>query len=141
MGRLRAFATPLYFMPFVERFPYKIAALVRAVADAPAGGVVIHCRIGRDRTGLAALVLLMAARVIKASIVHDYLLSDRELASSQHESRNVGDKVDTLLASYGTTARASMERAYEDLRSTDAPRSSVAEEDLTIVRHRLTLRP
>lgn len=136
------FATPLYFMPFVERFPHKIAALVNAVAEAPAGGVAIHCGIGRDRTGLAALVLLVAAGVTRAAIVRDYLFSDRELASSEHESRDVGEKVDALLAAHGTTAVASIERAYEDLCSSDALRSSVvAEEDLAVVRHRLTLRP
>lgn len=135
------FATPLYFMPFIERFPHKIAALMNAVAEAPAGGVVIHCRIGRDRTGLAALVLLVAAGVMKAPVVRDYLFSDRELASSEHESRDVGEEVDALLASHGTTAVASMERAYEDLRSSDALRSVVVEEDLAVVRHRLTLRP
>lgn len=134
------FATPLYFVPFVERFPHKIAALVRAVAHAPAGGVVVHCGIGRDRTGLAALVLLLVAGVARTAIVRDYLLSDGELASSEHESSDVGEKVDALLGARGTTARASMERACEDLRSTGALRSAAAEDDLIAVRHRLTLR-
>jgi protein-tyrosine phosphatase len=133
------FATPLYFRPFVERFPAKIAALAHAVAEAPPGGVVVHCRIGRDRTGLAAFVLLLAAGVLEAPIIEDYLLSDRELASSGHESRDVGEKVDVLLATHGTTARAAMERACEEFRSTDVCRSVVADDVLTRVRRRLTL--
>ena len=135
------FATPLYFVPFVERFPHKVAALVRAVAHAPAGGVVVHCGIGRDRTGLAALVLLLAAGVSKAAIVRDYLLSDGELAAGEHESRDVGEKVDALLGARGTTARAAMGRAHDDLRSSGALGAAAAEDDLIAVRHRLTSPP
>jgi len=53
----------------------QIAAIIRAVADAPAGGVVIHCHAGRDRTGLIVALLLGVAGVPAATISADYALS------------------------------------------------------------------
>lgn len=135
------FATPLYFLPYIERFPYKIAALVHTVADAVPGGVAIHCRIGRDRTGLAALVLLLAAGVEKDDVVADYLLSDRMLAASDHECRDVGEKVEQLLAAHGASSVAAMERAYDAVSSMEELRSAVPEQDLVKVRHRLAVLP
>jgi hypothetical protein len=46
--------TPLYYRPFLEQKVDRCVAAVRAVAQASPGGVVIHCGIGRDRTGLVA---------------------------------------------------------------------------------------
>lgn len=53
----------------------QIAAIMRAVADAPEGGVLIHCSAGRDRTGLIAALLLAAADVPADAIVADYARS------------------------------------------------------------------
>jgi len=53
--------TPLYYQAFLDRAPDRVAAVVRAVADAEPGGVVVHCGHGRDRTGLVTLVLLSLA--------------------------------------------------------------------------------
>ena len=36
----------------------QIAAVMRAIADAPEGGILFHCHAGRDRTGLIAALLL-----------------------------------------------------------------------------------
>ncbi len=53
----------------------QIAAIMRAVADAPEGGIVIHCHAGRDRTGLIVALLLGIADVPAATISADYSLS------------------------------------------------------------------
>jgi protein-tyrosine phosphatase len=53
----------------------QIAAILRAVADAPDGGIVIHCHAGRDRTGLIVALLLGVAGVPAATISADYALS------------------------------------------------------------------
>ena len=46
-------ATEMYEV-MLERFKPQIGAILEAIADAPAGGVVVHCHAGKDRTGLAA---------------------------------------------------------------------------------------
>ncbi|MGH2598652.1 MAG: tyrosine-protein phosphatase, partial [Dehalococcoidia bacterium] len=50
-------ATPLYYRTFLSRWPERAAAAVAAVAHAQPGGVLIHCGLGRDRTGLVAMLL------------------------------------------------------------------------------------
>ncbi|MEV4748372.1 tyrosine-protein phosphatase [Streptosporangium sp. NPDC049248] len=67
--------TPLYYRPFLDRFPERCAAAVAAVAHARPGGVLIHCAVGRDRTGLITLLLLALAGVAHEEIASDYELS------------------------------------------------------------------
>ena len=73
------FGTPLYYRPFLDRFPERVARVIAAVADAPAGGVVVHCVGGRDRTGLVTLLLLALAGVDLQDIADDYALSAERL--------------------------------------------------------------
>lgn len=44
--------TPLYYPPFLERYPNRVADVFRAIAAAGEGGLVYHCAAGRDRTGV-----------------------------------------------------------------------------------------
>lgn len=50
----------------------RVAAIMRAVADAPEGGVAFHCYAGKDRTGLTAMMLLSLADVPAQVIAEDY---------------------------------------------------------------------
>ncbi|MFW6691199.1 tyrosine-protein phosphatase [Streptomyces sp. MAR4 CNX-425] len=67
--------TPLTWAAYLEHVPKVAALVVREVAAAPPGGVVVHCAAGRDRTGFAAFVLLALAGVGAPDIAADYLLS------------------------------------------------------------------
>ncbi|MFF0726077.1 tyrosine-protein phosphatase [Streptomyces sp. NPDC004134] len=67
--------TPLTWAAYLEYVPKVAASVVREVAAAPPGGVVVHCTAGRDRTGFASFVLLTLAGVAAADIAADYLLS------------------------------------------------------------------
>ena len=58
-----ATATEVVYVEFLERFRDRFARAVRDVADAPEGGVVVHCDGGKDRTGLVAALLLRLAGV------------------------------------------------------------------------------
>ncbi len=53
----------------------EVEEIVQEVAEAPEGGVLIHCAAGRDRTGLIAALLLAVARVPTPTIVAYYILS------------------------------------------------------------------
>jgi protein tyrosine/serine phosphatase len=52
-----------------------IASIVAAIADAPPGGVLIHCHAGKDRTGLVVALTLAAVGVSDEDIAADYALS------------------------------------------------------------------
>jgi protein tyrosine/serine phosphatase len=67
------------YLIFLDRFRPNVAAAVRAVANAPAGGVVVHCVGGKDRTGLLVAFLLHLAGVDDEEIAADYALSEERL--------------------------------------------------------------
>lgn len=68
------------YLLFLDRDADLIAAAVTAVADAPAGAVVVHCHAGKDRTGLVVAVFLAAVGVGRDQIVADDAASDAALA-------------------------------------------------------------
>jgi protein-tyrosine phosphatase len=74
-----------FYLTFLEHFRENAAAGVRAVARAPAGGVVVHCVGGKDRTGLLCAFLLDLAGVAAEEIAADYGLSEERLRP-RHEA-------------------------------------------------------
>jgi protein-tyrosine phosphatase len=80
-----ATATRDVYLIFLERFSRNVAAAIRAVAEAPKGGVVIHCAGGKDRTGLLTALLLHLAGVDTEQIAADYALSEERLRP-RHEA-------------------------------------------------------
>jgi protein-tyrosine phosphatase len=92
------FGTPLYYAPFVERFPERIQEVLEAIEQAPPGGVLFHCVGGRDRTGLVAIAALAAARVEPEAIADDY-------ARGAERAHTRDPMYDEFLADRGTSAR------------------------------------
>jgi protein-tyrosine phosphatase len=78
-------ATTDVYLIFLEHFGANVGAGVRAVAQAPDGGVVVHCMGGKDRTGLLSAFLLHLAGVDRERIAADYALSEERLAP-RHEA-------------------------------------------------------
>jgi protein-tyrosine phosphatase len=74
-----ATATREVYLIFLERFRSNVAAAIKAVVDAPEGGVVVHCMGGKDRTGLTVAFLLRMAGVSIEDIAADYALSEERL--------------------------------------------------------------
>ena len=56
-------ATRDVYLVFLEHFHALAANAIRTVAEAPPGGVVVHCAGGKDRTGLTVAFLLRIAGV------------------------------------------------------------------------------
>jgi protein tyrosine/serine phosphatase len=73
------FVPGAFYRGALEHWPERFAAAVAAIVDAPDGGVLIHCHIGRDRTGLVAALALSLAGIPLKEIAADYALSDHRL--------------------------------------------------------------
>ncbi|MBK0421740.1 tyrosine-protein phosphatase [Leucobacter sp. CSA2] len=67
-----------------ERVP-RLAGAVGLIADAPAGGVLVHCTAGKDRTGLVVAAALTAVGVERDQVLADYEASGRNLAGEWAE--------------------------------------------------------
>jgi len=53
----------------------RLGAILRAVAAAPAGGVLVYCHAGKDRTGLVTALVLAVAGAAPADVAADYAVS------------------------------------------------------------------
>ncbi len=73
-------STRLVYLDTIERNGPELATAIRVVADAPPGGVVVHCVGGKDRTALVSALLLRLAGVSVAAIAADYASSAEYLA-------------------------------------------------------------
>jgi protein tyrosine/serine phosphatase len=69
-----------FYRATLERWPGRFAYAVGIVADAPPGGVLVHCHVGRDRTGLLTGLLLALAGIPVETIARDYSLSAARLS-------------------------------------------------------------
>lgn len=84
-----------FYLTMLDRRPHLFTAAVAAIADAPPGGVVVHCHIGKDRTGVIVALALTVAGVPADVVADDYAYSavrlaeakERELASTSDEAR------------------------------------------------------
>ena len=134
--------SPLYYRLFLERKPDRCAAAVAAVARAAPGGVVVHCGVGRDRTGLVTLLLLALAGVAADDIAADYELSTERLRAfyARRGEEDQGLEIEALLKRAGTTARALLLDILLSLNVDAYLRSAgLTEDDLGAVRTRLVL--
>ncbi|TDC96230.1 tyrosine-protein phosphatase [Saccharopolyspora aridisoli] len=99
--------TPLYYEPFLDRYPRLVAEVVGAVVHAEPGGVLVHCGGGRERTGLVTLVLLASLGVDAQDIAEDYAISHLRRAELC-AAAGLGDdtpKIRNFLAEHGATER------------------------------------
>lgn len=138
-------ATRDVYMIFLERFQRNAAAGVRAVAQAPAGGVVIHCVGGKDRTGLLSAFLLHLAGVDDERIAADYALSEERLrprheawlaAAETEAERERVRRISRTPAAAMIGVLDELERRYGGV-ETYLRAGGATDEDFTLVRKRL----
>lgn len=77
-------------------------------------GVLFHCTAGKDRTGLAAAVLLLVAGVPRDEIVADYTLTEQNLA------RGFAEALTSLITSLGVPLTPALKTL-----ATESPASAI----------------
>ena len=110
-------ATREVYLIFLEHFRANVAAAIRAVGNAPEGGVVVHCHGGKDRTGLVTAFLLRIAGVPIAEIAADYALSEERLRTRHEQwfTRAADEAELARLHRIAATPESSMVEVLEEL--------------------------
>ncbi|KAK9841764.1 hypothetical protein WJX81_001496 [Elliptochloris bilobata] len=89
-----------------------IARALRLFADSANYPVLVHCVIGKDRTGLVIMLLLLLCGMDEQAVVDDYLLSEALLRTSRSkgELSTLQDFLisDEMIASKEDTARGTL---------------------------------
>lgn len=64
------------YQRMLRRFSHRVAAIMRRIACAPDGPVLLHCWSGKDRTGLTSALLLDLAGVPREIVAANYAMSE-----------------------------------------------------------------
>jgi len=110
-------ATRDVYLIFLEHFDSNVAAAIRAIANAPEGGVVVHCAGGKDRTGLLTALLLHVAGVDIDEIAADYALSEERLRPRHEQWFAEAETEEELerMKRMSQTPAASIKGVFEEL--------------------------
>ncbi len=114
-------STSMYHLDHLKEMPERAAEALEAIVSAPEGGVLFHCKSGRDRTGLIALLLLSAVDTEPEAIVDDYLETVRlgELRGRRLGRENPEPGLERLLQKHGITTEDSFRKAVRELEYPD----------------------
>jgi protein-tyrosine phosphatase len=126
-----------------------IVAGIVAIADAPPGGVFVHCASGKDRTGMIVALALRVVGVVDAAIATDYAftavcLGDRiERAVAAAPSGAERERIAEVWASRPDTILAMLDRLDAEFGGAEGylTRYGVGDEQLDRLRRRLTQHP
>ncbi len=104
--------TVVYQM-MLDHYRARVADVMTTVADAPPGGVLVHCMGGQDRTGLVSAFLLDLAGVDRETIAADYAVTQENLRERDDEyvRNGPGDRAERerLTAKFSAKAEVMMD--------------------------------
>lgn len=78
---------PLLYAHLLEECGTTLARAVTAISGAPRGAVLVHCTVGKDRTGVVVALALAAVGVRSADVIDDYARTEGNLRGDWLESR------------------------------------------------------
>jgi protein-tyrosine phosphatase len=73
------------YQTMLDEYGLRVAEVMTTVADAPSGGVLVHCMGGQDRTGLVSALLLALAGASQETIAADYAVTRDNLQARDDE--------------------------------------------------------
>lgn len=79
------------YLRILDHGARSLAAVVSAIAHAPAGAALVHCHSGKDRTGLAVAVTLTLAGVRPADVAADYAMTAAFMSLDTHLAALAGE--------------------------------------------------
>jgi protein tyrosine/serine phosphatase len=101
------------YLWMLDRFGGFVAEVMAAIANAPEGGVLVHCAAGKDRTGLVAALLLGLVGVPVETIAADYAMTAELLRPRDQEwlENGPGERAEreAMVARYTPTAEVMTE--------------------------------
>ena len=104
------------YIQILDEAQSEVCAVMQAMADA-ASGVLFHCAVGKDRTGVVAMLLLKLAGVSDADIIADYAVTDIYMKEAYGTQQLVFSRKD--IPEFVLQSRPeSMERVLRHLRET-----------------------
>ena len=116
-------ATPLYYAPFTGTWPERVSEALTAITSA-AGGVLVHCKKGCDRTGMIVALVLEALDTPREAIIGDYLRTVDNLAGPVARDLRIPDDtemINAVLARYDTTLEEALNGYLDDAADFLAP--------------------
>lgn len=84
------------YRSYIGEFGDRFGRLLKLLATVDRHSVVIHCMVGKDRTGIASALLLSALDVSREQIIEDYLLSSTYYPPQEILSRIRGSIEESL---------------------------------------------
>jgi protein-tyrosine phosphatase len=99
---------------FLDHYTDAVVEILRAIAFAEPGGVVVHCQSGKDRTGTIVALILGLVRVPRPAIVADYAESQVQLWPIFEERIAAAGGVENLPFWLRPTATADMMESMLD---------------------------
>jgi protein-tyrosine phosphatase len=134
----------------LDRFQPEVSEIMRTIARAPEGGVLVHCHAGKDRTGLVCALLLELAGVDRKTISAEYALSEEYLRPLREESLpdEPGERAEREkeLSKYSPRAEVMMEvleRLDQEYGGAEQYllRAGLAPQDIELLRERMLPQP
>jgi protein-tyrosine phosphatase len=115
--------TTAAYLDMLTTWRQRFVDAVRVVADAPPGGVLVHCAAGKDRTGLVVALLLALAGVDAGVIADDYAESEPALPELHRrwvgEARDESERAWRAAQRMQSTPREALVRVLAELGSVE----------------------
>ncbi|MDQ2086761.1 tyrosine-protein phosphatase [Herbivorax sp. ANBcel31] len=86
------------FYTYLLRQYTKMASIFRIILTAKPGGILFHCKVGKDRTGVISMLLLAIAGVSKEDIYANYEISNTYLKEAYTPAGRIIKKNEVPLA-------------------------------------------